>query len=141
MLRNPRTNLGSRSSKKSNSEVIEGDNESVGAGETPEEGMKTRARKAAKRRLKEKANNNIIDLVTKQMNVMVSGTSVVGNAFLKFIHQASEDKSHKKMIREQKLKLDQDRIMIIDTSSMAPDQVTYTQLRRAEILKKKFGEW
>jgi len=31
------------------------------------------------------------------MNAMSSGTGVVGNAFLKFINPASEDKSHKKM--------------------------------------------
>jgi len=57
----------------------------------------------------------------KQMNSMASGTSVAGYAFLKFINQASEDKSHKKMIREEKLKLQQDRIMTMDTSSMTPD--------------------
>ena len=76
----------------------------------------------------------------KQMNSMASGTSVVGNAFLKFIDQASEDKSHKKMIREEKLKLQQDRIMTMDTSSMTPDQVAYIQQRRAEILKKTLGD-
>jgi len=65
------------------------------------------------------------------MNAMASGTSVVGTAFLKFIDQASKDKSHEKMIREEKLKLEQDRIMTMDASSMAPDQVAYIQLRRA----------
>jgi len=38
----------------------------MGAGETPEEGgERLEGRKAAKTRLKEKANNNIIDLVMK----------------------------------------------------------------------------
>ena len=47
---------------------------------------------------------------------------------MKFIDQTSEDKSHKKMIREEmlklkqeKLKLEEDRIMMMDISSMAPD--------------------
>jgi len=81
------------------------------------------------------------------MNAMLSDSIVVQNAFLKFIGQTSEDKSHKKMIREEmlkleqeKLKLQQDRIMMMDTSSMSPDQVAYIQLRRAEILKKRLGE-
>ena len=30
--------------------------------------------------------------------------------------------------------------MMMDTSSMAPDQVAYIQLQRAEILKKRLGE-
>jgi len=78
---------------------------------------------------------------------MSSGSGEVKNAFLKFISQTSEDRSHKKMIREEmskldqeKLKLKEDRIMMMDTSSMAPDQVAYIQLRRVEILKKRLGE-
>jgi len=81
------------------------------------------------------------------MNAMSSGSGEVKNAFLKFIGQTSEDKSHKKMIREEmlkleqeKLKLEEDRIMMMDTLLMAPDQVTYIQLRRAEILKKRLEE-
>ena len=96
---------------------------------------------------KRQATNNIIDIVTKQMNEMSSSSGVVGNAFLKFIDQASDDKAHKKMIREEKLKLErerlklnEDRIMTMDTSPMTPDQVTYIQLRRAEILNKRMRE-
>jgi len=81
------------------------------------------------------------------MNAMSSGSGVVHNAFLKLVDQTSEDKSHKKMIKEEKLKLEQerlkleeDRIMIMDTSSMAPNQVAYMQVKRAEILKKRLGE-
>jgi len=78
----------------------------VGVGEKLEDGgERTEGRKATKRRLKEKANNTIIDLVTNQMNSMASGTSKIGNAFLKFLDKASEDKSHKKMITEEKLKI------------------------------------
>ena len=54
---------------------------------------------------KEKANNTIFDLVTNKMNSMASGTSEIGNAFLKFLDKASEDKFHKKMIKEEKLKI------------------------------------
>jgi len=146
--RTPTTNVGSRSSKRSHFEAEDGDNETVAPTETPQErGERPERRKAAKRRLKEKGNNNIIDVVTKQMNAMSSGSGEVNNAFLKFIGQTFEDKSHKKMIREEmlkleqeKLKLEEDRIMMMDTSSMAPDQVTYIQLRRGEILKKRLGE-
>ena len=81
------------------------------------------------------------------MNAMSSGSDEVKNAFLKFISHTFEDKSHKKMIREEmlkleqeKLKLQQDRIMMMDTSSMSPDQVAYIQLRREEILQKRLGE-
>ena len=74
------------------------------------------------------------------MNAMSSGSGVVQSAFLKLISQTSEDKSYKKMIREEMLKLEQDRVMMMDTSSMAPNQVAYIQLRRAEILKKELGE-
>ena len=83
----------------------------------------------------------------KQMNAMLSGSGVVQNGFLKFIGQTSEDKHHKKMIRKEKLKLEQerlkpkeDRIIIMDTSSMAPNQVAYIQLRREKILKKRLRE-
>jgi len=61
---NRTTNLGSGSSKRSNSKAEEGDNQTVNATETPQE-ERLEQRKAAKRRLKEKANNNIIDVITK----------------------------------------------------------------------------
>ena len=65
MLRNPTTNLGLGSWEKSNSETEGGANETVGVGEKLEDGgERTEGRKATKRRLKEKANNTIIDLVT-----------------------------------------------------------------------------
>ena len=69
---------------------------------------------------------------------MSSGSGEVKNAFLKFMGHTFEDKSNKKMIREEmlklkkeKLKLEEDKIMMMDTSLMAPDQVAYIQLRRA----------
>ena len=46
-----------------------------------------------------------MDLVMNQMNSLVSGTGEISNAFLKFLNKASEDKSHKKMITEEKLKI------------------------------------
>ena len=46
------------------------------------------------------------------MNAMASGTNVVGNALLKFIDQTFEDKSHKKMIREEMLKLEQEKLKL-----------------------------
>jgi len=53
----------------------------------PRGGERPEGRKAAKRRLKEKGGNNIIDVATKQMNAMSSGSGEVKNAFLKFIGQ------------------------------------------------------
>jgi len=87
----PTTNLGSGLSKRSNTEGEEGENETVGIDERPKDrGERPEGRKAAKSKLKEKVNNTIINLVKKQMNSMASGTNVVGNAFLKFIDQASK---------------------------------------------------
>ena len=145
---NPTTNVGSGSSKRTHSEAEEGDDDTVAPTDTPEEGVqRPEGRKAAKRRVKDKATNNIIDIVTKQMNDMSSSSGAVDNAFLKFIDRANEEKAHKQMIRDEKiklererLKLDEDRIMIMDTSGMAPDQVAYIQLRRAEILNKRMRE-
>ena len=146
--RNPTTTVGSGSSKRTHSEAEEGDDDTVAPTETPEEGaQRPEGRKAAKRRIKDKATNNIIDIVTKQMNEMSSSSGVVENAFLKFMDRASDEKAHKQMIREEKiklererLKLDEDRIMTMDTSAMAPEQVAYIQLRRAEILNKRMRE-
>ena len=80
------------------------------------------------------------------MDAMSSGSGEVENVFLKFIGHAFEDKSHKKMMRDEMLKLEQkklkveeDKIMMMDTSLMAPNQVAYIQLI-VEILKKRLGE-
>ena len=43
-------------------------------------------------------------------------------------------------LTQKKLKLEEDKIMMMDTSLMASDQVAYIQLRRAEILQKRLGE-
>lgn len=88
------------------------------------------------------------------MSAMSSGNETVQNALLKLCSDTYDDKSHKRMIREQMLKLEQDRIkleedriqleedriMAMDTSSMAPDQVAYFQMRRAHIIKRRLGE-
>ena len=145
--RTPTTNVGSGSSKRSHSEAEEGDNETVAPTETPQEGgERPEGRKAAKRRLKEKGNSNMIDLVTKKMDDMSSGSGEVKSALLTFIGHANNSKSHKQMIREEMLKLEQeklkveeDKIMMMDTSMMAPDQLAYIQFRRSEIIKKRLG--
>jgi len=74
------------------------------------------------------------------MNSMASGTSEVGNAFLKLLDKAFEDKSHKKIIGEEKLKIQQDRITTMDISSMTLDQVAYIEHKRVEILQKILEE-
>jgi len=76
------TNLGSESSKRSHSEAEGRENESVGGGERPE------GRKAAKRRLKEKPNNTIFDLVTTQMQSLTSANTEMSKVFKDFVNKS-----------------------------------------------------
>ena len=74
-------NLGLGSSKRSNFEAEDARDESVGESERP------KGRKAAKRRLKEKANNTIVDLVTTQLQELSSSNSDMSQIFKDFAKQ------------------------------------------------------
>ena len=61
----------------------------------------------------------------------------MSQVFKDFINKSNEDKSHKRMIREQNPRIRDDRIIIVDTSMMAVEQVAYIEQRRAEIIQIK----
>jgi len=103
-------------------------------------GERPKGRKAAKRRLKENANNPIADLVTTQMNSLTSTNVEMSQVFKEFLNKSNEDKYHKRMIREQKLRIQEDRIMMMDNSTMAQEQVAYIECKTAEILQRKLGD-
>ena len=41
------------------------------------------------------------------------------------------------MMREEKLRAQEDRIIMMDTSMMTPEQVAYVEQRRADIMKRR----
>ena len=61
-----------------------------------------KGRKVTKRRLKEKANNTVVDLVTTKTKSLISANTNMSEVFKDFIHKSNEDKFHKMIIREQK---------------------------------------
>lgn len=96
-------------------------------------------RKAAKRRLKEKDNNAIGDLVTK-LKELSRSNSEMSKMFEDLVSTAKEEKIQKMMMRERKLRLYEDRIMMMDTSALTPQQQAYYKQRRAEIMQRRLGQ-
>jgi len=43
------------------------------------------------------------------------------------------------MMREQKLRAQEDRIMMMDTSMMSPEHAAYYEQRKIEIMQRKLG--
>lgn len=123
-------NFGSGSSKRSCPNTEEAVDEDVGGIARPER------RKAAKRRLKEKANNTIVDLVTK-LKELRSSNSEMSKMFQDWFSVIKEERNQKMMMRERKLMLKEDRIMMMDTSAMTPEQKTYYEQRRTEIMQRR----
>jgi len=110
---------GSRSSKRSNPDTKEAGDEGVSGSERPE------GRKATNIRLKEKANNTVVDLITTQLKELKSANTDMNEIFKSFITIAKEEEAQKMMMREQKLRREEDRIMMMDASIMTPEQVAY----------------
>ena len=85
---------GSGSSKRSKPGSEEAGEEGVGGSERPE------GRKAAKRRMKQKANSTVVDLVTTHLNDMRSGNADMNEMFKEFMITAKQEKAQKIMMRE-----------------------------------------
>ena len=64
-----------------------------------------KGREVVKRRLKEKANNTIVSLVTSQLKELNSSNSDMSQIFKDFITTTKEEKAHKMMMREQKMRV------------------------------------
>ena len=124
---------GSGSTKRSNPDTEEAGDEAVGGSERPE------GRKAAKRRLKERVKNSVVDAITDQMSIINSRNAVATDAFTKLCDKAMEEKAQKMMMREQKLRVQEDRIMMLDTSMKPPDQAAYYEQRKTEIIQTRLG--
>ena len=89
---------GSGSSKRSHPNTEEARKEGAGGSERPE------GRKAMKRRLKQKAYNTVVDLVTTQLQDLSNNSSGTSEMFKDFITLAKEEKTQKMMMREEKLR-------------------------------------
>ena len=78
---------GSGSSKRSNLDTEEVGDEGVGRSERPE------GRKAAKRRLKERASNALVDVVTNQMSALNSRNTEAIEAFKIYCNKGMKEKA------------------------------------------------
>jgi len=126
----PKSGSGSSRSKPDSEEV--GD-EGVGGSERP------KGRKTAKRRMKQKTNNTIVDLVTIELKDIKSTNTDMNEMFKEFIITAKQGKAQKMMMRKAKLRREEERIMMIDTSTMTAEQVAYYEQMKAEIMQRRFG--
>ena len=59
--------------------------------------------------------------------------------FKEFIITAKQDKAQKMMMREAKMRREEDRIIMIDASTMTPQQVSYYKQRKAKIMQRRYG--
>ena len=73
------------------------------------------------------------------MKALSSSDGGMSQIFKGFVTTTKEDKSHKMMMREQNLRVHEDRIMMMDTSTTIPEQATYIEQRREEIMHKRLG--
>ena len=94
---------------------------------------------AAKRRLKEKSNNAIVDLVTTQLKELNSSNYNMSKMLQDLVTATKEEKAHKMMLREQKLTVHKDKIIMMDTSMMTLEYATYYEQRKAEIMQRRSG--
>ena len=122
---------GSGSSKRSHLDTEEAGGEGAGGSERPE------GRKAAKRRLKQKADTTVVDLVTTKLQDMIGNGSYMNEMFEDYITLAREQKAQKMMMREEKLRAQEDKIMMMDTSMLSPEQAAYYEERRAHIMRRR----
>jgi len=97
------------------------------------------AKKSLREDFKEKANNNVLDLVTTQLNELKNTNIDMNEIFKDFIITAKEEKAQKKMMREQMLRAQEDRIMVTDTSTMTFEQAAYYEQRRVETIQMRLG--
>ena len=122
---------GSGSSKRSHPDTEEAGEEAAGGSERPE------GRKAAKRRLKQKANTPVADLVTTKLQDLSTNSSKMNEMFKDYMTLAREEKAQKTMMREEKLRVQGDRIMMMDTSMLSPEHAAYYEEKRAHIMRRR----
>ena len=91
------------------------------------------------RRKKQKANNTVGDLITTELKEIKTANTDMNEMFKDFFITAKQEMSKKIVIREAKLRREEDRIMMIDTSIMPPQQASYYEQRQAEIMQKRYG--
>ena len=124
---------GSGSSKRSNLHTKETGDEGASGSERPE------GWKAAKRRLKKKANNTVVSIVTTGLKETKSVNTDMNEIFKDFIITAKQEKTQKMMMKELKLRRAEDKIMMIDTSTMTSKQVAYYEQMKAEVMQRRLG--
>ena len=120
-------------SKKSKPDTEEAGDEGVSGGERPE------GRKAAKRMMKQKVNNAVVYLVAYKLKEIKTTYTDMNEIFKEFFITAKQEMSQKMVMREAKIRIEEDRIMMINTSTMPPQKASYYEQRKAEIMQKRYG--
>jgi len=59
--------------------------------------------------------------------------------FKEFMITTKQEKTQKIMMREAKLRREEERIMMVDTSTMTPEQAAYYEQLKSEIMQRRFG--
>ena len=124
---------GSGSSKRFKPNTEEARDKGVGGGKRPEGG------KVAKRRIKQKANNVVVDLVAFELKDIKTTNTDMNEMFKDFFITAQQEMSQEMMMREAKMRREEDKIMMIDTSTMPSQQASYYEQRKAKIMQKRYG--
>ena len=89
--------------------------------------------------MKQKANNTIVDLITTELKDIKSTNADMNEMFKDFMITTQQEKAQKIMRREAKIRRDDERIMMVDTSTMAPEQAAYYEHLKSEIMQRRFG--
>jgi len=84
-------------------------------------------------------DNTVVNLVTTELKEIKTANTDMNEMFKKFFITAKQEMSQKMMMREAKIRREDHRIMIIDTSTMDPQQASYYEQRKAEILQRRYG--
>ena len=95
--------------------------------------------RAAKRRMKQRVHNIGFDLVASELKDIKTANMDMNEMFKEFFVTKQQEMSQKILIREAKLRRDENQIMMIDTSTMPPQQASYYEQRKAEIMQKRYG--
>ena len=89
--------------------------------------------------MKQQANNTIVDLVTTELKDIKSANTDMNEMFKEFMLTTKQEKAQKIMTREAKLRREDERIMMVDTSTMTPEQAAYYEQLKSEIMQRRFG--
>ena len=89
--------------------------------------------------MKQKANNTIADRVTTALKDIKSTNADMNEIFKEFMITTKQEKTQKIMMREAKLRREEERLMIVDTSTMTPEQAAYYEQLKSKIMQRRFG--